>query len=95
MNFYFKTMLRSLKMDTFTVGEKTVILLEWLVNAIIKLPFVPLCLIGMLCSLLEQLFDFLNELFWNLTSWLGQKEISFVSVEKKEELVEKFKRGLK
>ena len=49
----------------------------------------------MICSLLQELFDFLNELFWGLTNWVSEKEISFVSVEKKKELVEKFKRGLK
>lgn len=95
MRFYFKTMLKSLKMNTFTTGEKTIIFLEWLVNAIIKIFFLPLCLIGMVCSLLQELFDFLNELFWGLTNWASEKEISFVSIEKKKEFVEKFKRGLK
>lgn len=95
MRFYFKSMLKSLKMNTFTIGEKTIIFLEWLVNAIIKLFFLPLCLIGIVCSLLQELFDFLNELFWSLTNWASEKEISFVNVEKKKEFVEKFKRGLK
>lgn len=94
MRFYFKTMIKCLKMNTFTKKEKIIIFLDWLLNATIKIFFLPLCIIGMIFSVLEQVFDFLNDLLWNITNWASEKELSFVKTETKKSLVEKFKKGL-
>lgn len=63
MEFYFKIIKEVWKSKSLAKKEKVITTIEWFVNSIIKILFLPLCVIGAVCSLLEEIFNFLSGFF--------------------------------